>query len=500
MRCRKCNYLLWNIAPGRCPECGETFVPSEFCFRPGTVNFICPHCGQAYLGTDKSGLLQPRSFVCAKCDRDVSIDQMVVRPAPGLKDSATEAIVCPWLDKKRFGRWSGFWSTVKQSLIRPSEVGRAITLSGRTGSAVHFAWLCSLVGFSGIFFIYVLLGLLFIPAMGGSSGPTVTALIAGVGVLLLVLLVSAILWVIVGIGLWAVLAHGILLLSGPRESGLGTTYRALLYGQGPTVINGIPICGSYVGWIWSVVSSINILKTCQKVHGARAAIAVLAVPVIIFVLYVSIIVFATTTAASRAATTAARTVNLNSQQQVTQMLKTGKAISVAITAAADPASGEGPDHVLRLVADGKLELVDFADPFGIMSPADIRRTKMGDWTVGQLSSMTPAELNKIADSEVSDNNGSDYYIWGSCLFCYGGIDLRPESVNQHNYIIVYKHKSQAVDQAVGYSWYIFYFADGKAEFIKSDQASLYLATENNYRSKHSMPLVPLPEDIEIDSE
>ena len=55
MHCQTCGYSLWNLAARECPECGARFLPGDFEFVPGTVQFCCPHCRHARHGTDDSG-------------------------------------------------------------------------------------------------------------------------------------------------------------------------------------------------------------------------------------------------------------------------------------------------------------------------------------------------------------------------------------------------------------------------------------------------------------
>ena len=84
MRCRTCDYPLWNLKTRQCPECGSQFSPVEYDFRPNTVRFCCPHCEQAYYGTDSRGHLEPRSFACVTCGEHLSMREMVLLPAEGL--------------------------------------------------------------------------------------------------------------------------------------------------------------------------------------------------------------------------------------------------------------------------------------------------------------------------------------------------------------------------------------------------------------------------------
>ena len=89
MHCQACGYSLWNLAARECPECGARFLPGDFEFVPGTVQFCCPHCRHPRHGMDDRGHLSPRSFNCEQCDAAIDMDAMVLSPAEGLADADT---------------------------------------------------------------------------------------------------------------------------------------------------------------------------------------------------------------------------------------------------------------------------------------------------------------------------------------------------------------------------------------------------------------------------
>ena len=89
MRCESCDYPLWNIASRSCPECGAEFRPSDFEFVPHTVRFCCPHCDHPYFGTDERGHVVPRAFACLQCGEAIDVDEMVLRPVPGVAEAHT---------------------------------------------------------------------------------------------------------------------------------------------------------------------------------------------------------------------------------------------------------------------------------------------------------------------------------------------------------------------------------------------------------------------------
>jgi predicted RNA-binding Zn-ribbon protein involved in translation (DUF1610 family) len=101
MRCKICDYPLWNLTTRTCPECGSKFAPDEFEFVPNSVQYCCPHCAQAYFGTSEKGHLVPREFNCVKCGQRVQMNEMVLRPAAGVKEEQTKPNPMPWLERKK---------------------------------------------------------------------------------------------------------------------------------------------------------------------------------------------------------------------------------------------------------------------------------------------------------------------------------------------------------------------------------------------------------------
>jgi hypothetical protein len=86
-------------------------------------------------------------------------------------------------------------------------------------------------------------------------------------------------WVVF-VAISAVVAHGILRISGGCAHGLGRTWQAFCYASGAHVASAVPCLGAYFGWIWWIVSACIALKDAQKVHGGRATLAVLTVPIL----------------------------------------------------------------------------------------------------------------------------------------------------------------------------------------------------------------------------
>lgn len=89
MNCKTCDYALWNLRTRVCPECGSSFNVADFEWRPGAVRFCCPHCNQAYYGTDAKGHLVPPEFECIACGQSITMEEMVLLPAEGVRSEDT---------------------------------------------------------------------------------------------------------------------------------------------------------------------------------------------------------------------------------------------------------------------------------------------------------------------------------------------------------------------------------------------------------------------------
>ncbi|MHC4108057.1 MAG: hypothetical protein ACYSTY_08235, partial [Planctomycetota bacterium] len=122
MRCRGCDYPLWNLKARACPECGSPFRPGDYEFVPQSVRFCCPHCDHPYFGTDAAGHVEPRAFQCLRCGRPVTIDEMVLRPGLGVAEELTSPDTMPWLDRRRRGRVRAWFQMIGRGLTAPSQV------------------------------------------------------------------------------------------------------------------------------------------------------------------------------------------------------------------------------------------------------------------------------------------------------------------------------------------------------------------------------------------
>lgn len=294
MRCKECDYPLWNLRARQCPECGRDFRPSEFDFVCNSVKFCCPHCDQSYYGTGERGALVPKQFACVSCGQPCDMDDMVLRPADGVREEQTAVDEHPWMTRTGRGAIARWFRTVGQSMVMPGALGRAIANNENSGAAWRFALATmGVIIVLGYMPAIALFGIVI--ATGGGAGGmgdmvvfTVVMLGVHVGVTLLTIL------------LWALSAHGVLLLTGEAGGRLTRTFEVILYSSGTTAGMAVPCvgvnCGGQVLFIWWIVSACIMLASAHRVHGGRAILAALAFPVvsllIVIALYAWLIVLA----------------------------------------------------------------------------------------------------------------------------------------------------------------------------------------------------------------
>lgn len=282
MKCKGCQYSLWNLRSRTCPECGRGFTPSEYSFRPGTIRFCCPHCAQHYFGTDKDGLLEPRAFTCVKCGQGVTLEEMVLLPVEGLSEAQTSGEIMPWLERPRIGFWRGWWGTVTRAMLSPGRLLDLTPPDSGVGPALKFACFSQAVfGLTG--FMGILCGAMVIGALVGAAGGAMSfglALIVGFFVGFIIVILSTLLVVT----LWSLATHGVLRLTGKTEYRLDRTIQAIAYSSGANALTGIPCIGAYFSSIlsiWWLVSAVLAVRTAQKVSGWRASMAVLGPPLLL---------------------------------------------------------------------------------------------------------------------------------------------------------------------------------------------------------------------------
>lgn len=277
MKCKTCEYPLWQMKPGACPECGTHFKPSEFEFVTNSVKFCCPHCAQDYYGTGKNGHLEPPAFDCVKCGSAVTMDEMQLLPTTGVKEEQTEVFVTPWIERRGRSWVKAFFATMWAGVGNPVRTIEGVPLQSSMRRALAYVGLQMLwqtvIGGGLVLFIAV--------AIGGSAGRGGMASLAAIGAALLMSVVPLVFAIV-----WIIATHVCLRLTGPAPGGLRRTVHAMAYSSGNNALAAIPCIGmvyfSWAGALWWGISAGFMLAKGHGVKGWRAAVAV-ATPLVVTV-------------------------------------------------------------------------------------------------------------------------------------------------------------------------------------------------------------------------
>ena len=280
MRCRGCNYELWNLPPGDCPECGKAWRFEDFHFRREFVQFLCPHCDCAYPGEYIASLALPYAFTCTGCQSAIELGQMCARPAEGIDGSQAMQLDFVWSDRRQVGRWRAFWRVVGYSLGTPSRIGNTMTQKRGLRGALWFSFLClNFAGFNWLIFITIAFWL---PSFTGRSqsfrGVEFIAVLVFLAVFVGLVLAQQLFFLV-----WGLITHALIRITGRARRAIGHTLSATQFCAGTFIICAIPICGFYfslISFVWMAVAMVSALAALHKISRWRTAFAVLAPPVV----------------------------------------------------------------------------------------------------------------------------------------------------------------------------------------------------------------------------
>jgi hypothetical protein len=413
MRCKQCDYPLWNLRSRQCPECGRPFQPSEFEFVSNSVRFCCPHCNQDYYGTGTKGHLVPSEFTCVRCHHNIRMDDMVLLPTEGVQEEQTVTDVMPWLDSRpgqgaRGRPLSSYFVTTFRVLFEPGRLARAMPAEPALGRAIVYAAICS-----------------FLPPLVGASGMLLFAAFVPGGVMVLAgmmgLLLGATAMAGVLLALWIASAHAVLRLTGPTQGSIARTAEPLCYGTAGNLLSGIPCIGIYfgwIGWIWGGVAASIMLAQRQRVGGGRAALAVFTFPVLLF-LGLIVLIVALFIPAMQQAQVAAR----QAMQQVQAGASiTGQATQVGGGLLAHQARlGDWPGHALQLVQANDVAAQALVGPDSGRGLDDV---PVGPMTLQDFVFLPPQRERNVAEAAARGlPAGVVAHRLGDYVFTYHGVGV-----------------------------------------------------------------------------
>lgn len=503
MRCKSCEYPLWQIRDRRCPECGTPFKPSDFDFVLNSVRFCCPHCDQAYYGTGLRGHLVPSEFDCVACHRRISMDEMVLLPTEGVREEQTKVDVNPWLDRKQKGFMAGWFATVIQSMGTPGRLIRATPEHSSVPQAIWFAVLTNslylLGGMSLLIVLFLVIGIVTSTTGGaGIGGGGITGVMGPIAVFA-GWAMGMVVALMIGAFIWGGIAHGLLRLTGPTAAGIGRTMQCMLYSSGTNIANAIPCLGFYLGWIssiWWAVSATLMLKDGQKVSGGRAALAAILPIGLGLVLAVGLFIFAIVLPATSAAQAAAQAAAAQAAAQSARSSSTDHDRILQLAGAIRShftEYGEPPHHAIEMHETQRIAVSVF------LFPGPDEQSRMEQSTI---VGMTLSDLN-LADGETTEavikaataslpGNVIAHRV-GDTVFCYHGMKDLAAADPQLWTVIASPEPGDraAVEYTIG-------LLDGSVQTLDAATFATSLSHQNMLRADAGLPPLPDPSAVTTD--
>ena len=492
MHCRDCDYSLWNLTAGQCPECGLPFTPADYEFVPNCVRFCCPHCNQAYYGTSPKGHLEPAEFDCAKCGKRVHMNEMVLLPAEGVRDEQTRPGSNPWLERERIGFARAWWRTLTGAMVRPGAIARGTPVGSSLGQAWWF--LISTIGVVVIISFIPALCMVavmpyFMSSMGGvpagGPGPGMMAglMAVGTGVSMIFVLPVMLLFVL----LWGLATHGMLRVTGGCGP-LRQTYQAVCYSSGTYVTSLIPCAGGYAGPIWWLVSAILMVRQLHGVSGVRGTFAVITFPVgIVVLLVVSYIgLVAAMLFAAAGAGGGAGQLGMTPSREVA-------IVGDALVAYADE-HGSWPGHGVELVVSGHLGTSDL---LSVDTTTIATQVPVADGDLFRFSLMLPDDQAAAARAAAAALPPRPVaHRVGDYVFTYHGVDL--DTADPGVWLVVFFPDPDANRPPVRGA--VLYFrADGVTGSCPYGELPEKLAQQNALRGASGLPPLPDPARVTHDA-
>ncbi len=484
MRCKRCDYRLWNLTSRACPECGLSFAPSHYEFKPNSVQFCCPDCRQAYYGTTAKGHLQPIAFACGGCGRRLHMDDMILLPTAGVDEERTAQAVMPWLQRRALGRWRAWLATIGQSLVSPGRLIQCVPVDSALPTALVYAT------FTTGAFLFAGWGVLLLPGVvaqwvSSSAMAATLSMILGIAI--------GLGGIGLGFALYGVLVHGLLRLTGRTAQPLRRTCQAVCYSAGANVLSATPCVGPYFGWIWWLVSMTLMVRHAQQVHPARAGLAVLALPVLSLGGLMTVGTYSLLTTWSIAG-------RPGGIRAIGAAAAGDEDSAVQVRAVLDFAAhhgGSGPDHALQLITEEYLSAYDFVAAASatdedaiILGPAAAGRGSAA--TLGSFGFLEADRQEALVQTLVdAPPEGMIAHRLGDFVFCHHGIDLSQPDPQLWLVIQVPdpdQNPSPTMPLAVG-------MASGRVIRCSPALLQRLLGEQNRRRAAAGLPALPDPRTI-----
>ena len=420
------------------------------------------------------------------------MDQMVVAPAEGIDEKEARSDHMPWLERSEGGIIKSWFATIKWAMLEPHRLIRATPVDIPFGRAWLFGLITAALFLSiGLYIPILVYGAAVSFGRGQSGLGGMWFSIGGFSTLLIG---------IVAIGLyllvWAAVAHLFLKITGKTAFTFRRTCHAIYYSAPAGVILLVPLCNMLFGLVWWIASAAIMLKESQKVHGARAAIAVFAWPFIsVYLLQVltglqSLFIMAMLMSFAFGGGLG-RGFGGPGFGGGMQVSPTTSTVARSVLTAANTNNGTGPTHALELTLSNNMIMTswgsNFCDPSTQTTPADI---PVGDGTLQDFTnSSLSSQLGTLKDVIDALPSNVVAYRFGDFLFTYHGATLN--TYDSQLWIVVMLSDPDANKSPNASDQVYLATADYSVTQTTLGQLPALIKTQNQHRATLGLP--PLPD-------
>jgi hypothetical protein len=188
-----------------------------------------------------------------------------------------------WLHRPGGSALEGFFQTWRLSVFQPTTFFRELPVPRPVGPAVLYYLLIGIPA-AGVTLFWQAILTLAVSALGLAAPESAVPDLGGWTPVLQFLLSPLVL--LVGLGISFTITHLLLLILGGARRGAGTTMRVICFAYGPALFAVVPVLGTLVGGVWSIVLAIIGLREGHRIDGWRAAVAVLLPIIAVFFLLI----------------------------------------------------------------------------------------------------------------------------------------------------------------------------------------------------------------------
>ncbi len=222
---------------------------------------FCPHCGKE---------VAEGQIFCQHCGSRIAEES--VQPPAEITPEKAGREKTPWEDREAQGFLGGLFKTLNESLFRPSEFFRKMSVTGGLTDPLLYALIVGMVGLMFNYFWQILFRSAMqnmIPGMQAAAGQH---LFQGVGMAILAFFSPVL--IIVGLFVSSGILHLFLMMVKGAKNGFEATFRVVAYGYSANIFLVIPFCGGLLAGVWAIVLYIIGLRESHETTGGKAAFAV----------------------------------------------------------------------------------------------------------------------------------------------------------------------------------------------------------------------------------